>query len=85
MTMPMTKRSASSFFYKTMIKQTKGEVWVGLLGANFAMRAVEIEEKPDGSVTFVRLVEYKDGRSRKEKISTRKEHIVYISETLEAN
>ncbi len=42
-----------------------------------------IEEKPDGSVSFICLVEYKDGRHRKERISTRKEHIVYISETLE--
>ena len=82
----MTKRSASSFFYKNMIKQPKGDTWICLLGVGFSMHVEgKIEEKPDGSFTFVRLVEYKDGRSRKEKISTRKEHVVYISETLEAN
>jgi hypothetical protein len=73
-----------------MIKQntkqndsSKGETWICLLGANRAMHAEDIEEKPDGSVSFICLVEYKDGRHRKERITTRKEHIVYISETLE--
>lgn len=71
------------FYLLTMIKQTKGEMWIGLIGLGFAMHAEDFEEKPDGSVSFIRLVEYKDGRHRKERISTRKEHIVYISETLE--
>jgi len=67
-----------------MIKQTKGEIWIGLTGVSYAMRAENIEEKADGSVTFIRLVDYK-GSHRKERISTRKEHIVYISETLETD
>ena len=53
------------------------------MGANRAMQAEDIEEKPDGLVSFICLVKYKDGRYRKERITTRKEHIVYISETLE--
>jgi hypothetical protein len=67
-----------------MIKQTKGEIWIGLAGVAYAMHAENIEEKADGSVTFLRLVEGRDGK-RKERIDTRKEHIIYISETLEAN
>ena len=83
--MSMTPKVGIVIFYlhKNMIKNNKGETWICLLGANRAMRAEEIEEKPDGSVSFICLVEYKDGRHRKERISTRKEHIVYISETLE--
>ena len=65
-----------------MIKQVKGEIWIGLAGISYAMRAEEIEEKPDGTVTFVRLVEGRDGK-RKERITTRKEHVIYTSETLE--
>jgi len=72
------------FYLSTMIKQTKGEIWIGLTGVAYAMHAEQIEEKADGSVTFIRLVEYK-GNHRKERISTRKEHIVYISETLEVD
>jgi len=78
------KRSASSFLLKTMIKQTKGEIWIGLTGVAYAMHAEQIKEKADGSVTFLRLVEGRDGK-RKELITTRKEHIVYISETLETD
>jgi hypothetical protein len=67
-----------------MIKQTKGEIWIGLAGVAYAMHAENIEEKADGSVTFLRLVEGRDGK-RTELIKTRKEHIVFISETLETN
>ncbi len=67
-----------------MIKQTKGEIWIGLAGVAYAMHAENIEEKADGSVTFLRLVEGRDGK-RKERIDTRKEHIIYISETLETD
>jgi len=89
--MTMTiQRSAIVIFLSKMIKQTikkndnaKGEIWICLLGANRAMQAEDIEEKPDGSVSFICLVKYKDGRYRKERITTRKEHVVYISETLE--
>ena len=47
------------------------------------MRAEQIVEAKDGSVSFLRLVESKDGSSRKELIKTHKTQIVYISETLE--
>jgi len=40
-----------------------------------------IEEKADGSVTFLRLVEGREASARKDRHP--KEHIVYISETLE--
>ena len=80
--MSMTQKVGIVIFILTMIKQTKGEIWIGLAGVSYAMRAENIEEKADGSVTFVRLVEGRDGK-RKERIDTRKEHIVYISQTLE--
>jgi hypothetical protein len=84
MTMSMTQKVGIVIFLSPMIKQPKGETWICLVGVGFSMHVEgEIEEKPDGSVSFVRLVEYKDGRHRKERISTRKEHIVYTSETLE--
>jgi hypothetical protein len=66
-----------------MLKQSKGEIWIGLVGLPFPMRADDIKEAKDGSVTFLRLVESKDGSSRKELIKTHKSQIVYISETLE--
>jgi hypothetical protein len=66
-----------------MLKQSKGEIWIGLVGLPFPMRAEQIIEAKDGSVSFLRLVESKDGSSRKELIKTHKSQIVYISETLE--
>ncbi len=63
----------------------KGEIWVGLSGIPFPVRAENIAEEKDGKVTFIRFVESKDGSHRKEKISTRKEHILYVSETLETD
>lgn len=67
-----------------MIKQDKkGEIWIGLIGVGSPMNAEQIEEKPDGSVEFIRLVQWKDGYKRKELVKTRKEQIAYISETLE--
>ena len=71
MTMSMTLKVGIVIFISLMIKQAKGEIWIGLAGVGYAMRAEEIEEKPDGSVTFVRLMEGRDGK-RKERISTRK-------------
>jgi hypothetical protein len=70
-----------------MIKNNriKGEIWVGLEGIPFAVRAEDIREENDGKVTFIRLVESKDGSHRKERISTRKEHVLYVSETLETS
>ena len=52
---------------------------------SYAMCAEDIHEDPDGSVTFTRLVEEKGGGKRTERIKTRKEHIIFISETLETN
>ena len=69
---------------KTM-KSKKGEVWIGLIGMGYAMCAEDIHEDPDGSVTFTRHVEEKGGGKRTEMIKTRKEHIVFISETLESD
>jgi len=67
-----------------MIKKGKeGEIWIGLVGVSSAMHAQQIEEKPDGTVTFIRTVEWKDGYKRKELVKTRKENIAYMSETLE--
>jgi hypothetical protein len=70
-----------------MIKKqiTKGEIWIGLEGLPFAVRAENIVEEADGKVTFVRLVETKDGGHRKDRITTQKEHILYVSETLESD
>jgi len=82
--MSMTQKVGIVIFYENMIKQTKGEIWIGLTGVAYAMHAENIEEKADGSVTFLRLVEGREGK-RKELITTRKEHIVYISETLEVD
>jgi hypothetical protein len=67
------------------MKSKKGEIWIGLTGMSYAMCAEDIHEDPDGSVTFTRLVEEKGGGKRTERIKTRKEHIVFISETLETN
>jgi hypothetical protein len=69
---------------KSMIKKGKeGEIWIGLVGISSPMHAEQIEEKPDGSIEFIRLVEWKDGYKRKELVKTRKENIAYVSETLE--
>jgi hypothetical protein len=67
------------------MKSKQGEIWIGLIGMGFAMCAQDIQEDPDGSITFTRLVEEKGGGKRKELIKTRKEHVVYISETLETS
>lgn len=68
-----------------MFKQEKGEIWVGLHGVGFAMHAEQKpEERPDGSVSFIRIVDYK-GTKRKERVDTRKEHLIYLSETIEAD
>jgi len=64
-------------------KGKKGEIWIGLVGVNSPMNAEQIEEKPDGSVEFIRLVQWKGGYKRKEFVKTRKENIAYVSETLE--
>jgi hypothetical protein len=45
------------------------------------MRAENIQEK-DGEITFTRFVDSKDGK-RTERITAQKQHVVYISETLE--
>lgn len=58
-----------------------GEVWIGLTGLPFPMRAENIQEK-DGEITFTRFVDSKDGK-RTERITAQKQHVVYISETLE--
>ncbi len=58
-----------------------GEVWIGITGVPFPMRAEKIKEK-NGEITFLRLVDGKDGK-RTERVTTQKEHVVYISETLE--
>jgi hypothetical protein len=86
MTMSMTTKGRHRHFLsqKTM-KSKKGEIWIGLIGMGFAMCAQDIHEDPDGSVSFIRLVEEKGGGKRKELIKTRKENIVFISETLETN
>ena len=69
-----------------MLKQSKGEIWVGIVGLQFPM-CIEgkIKEERDGSVSFIRVVESKDGSGRKERIDTRKEHIIYVSETIEVH
>jgi hypothetical protein len=87
MTMSMTTKGRHRHFYintKTM-KSKKGEIWIGLTGMSYAMCAEDIHEDPDGSVTFTRLVEEKGGGKRTELIKTRKEHIIFISETLDTN
>ena len=60
-----------------------GEIWVGLAGGNFPMRAENIKEGKNGEITFIRLVDGKDGK-RTERVKTRKEHVIYVSETLKA-
>ena len=60
-----------------------GEVWIGLVGMTFPMRAENIKEK-NGEITFTRLVDGKDGK-RTEKVTTKKQHVIYMSETLEAD
>jgi hypothetical protein len=60
-----------------------GEVWIGLVGMTFPMRAENIKEK-NGELTFTRLVDGKDGK-RTEKVTTKKQHVIYMSETLEAD
>jgi hypothetical protein len=67
-----------------MLKQSKGEIWVGLLGLPYAMKAQDIQEDGD-TVTFTRLVEAKDGSKRVERITTRKEYMIFTSETLEVD
>jgi hypothetical protein len=67
------------------MKNKKGEIWVGLIGMGYAMCAEDIHEDPDGSVTFIRHVEEKGGGKRMERIKTRKEHIVFVAETLEVS
>ena len=85
MTMSMTPKVGIVIFYPKNMKSKKGEVWIGLIGMGYAMCAEEIHEDPDGSVTFTRHVEEKGGGKRTELIKTRKEHIVFISETLESD
>jgi hypothetical protein len=63
-------------------RSKKGEVWIGLLGMTFPMRAENIKEK-NGDIIFTRLVDGKDGK-RTEKVTTKKQHVIYMSETLEA-
>ena len=63
-------------------RSKRGEIWIGLTGLPFPMRAENIKEK-NGDITFLRLVDGKDGK-RTERVKTRKEHVIYISETLEA-
>jgi len=48
----------------------------------FPMRAENIKEK-NGELTFTRLVDGKDGK-RTERVTTKKQHVIYMSETLEA-
>jgi hypothetical protein len=83
MTMTRPPKVGIGIFYFIMIKNNriKGEIWVGLEGIPFAVRAEDIREENDGKVTFIRLV----GSHRKERISTRKEHVLYVSETLETS
>jgi hypothetical protein len=58
-----------------------GEIWIGIAGVGFPMRAENIKEK-NGEITFTRLVDGKDGK-RTEKVTTKKQHVIYMSETLE--
>jgi hypothetical protein len=54
-----------------MIKKGKeGEIWIGLVGVSSPMNAEQIEEKPDGSVEFIRLVQWKDGYELHRRILT---------------
>jgi len=85
MTMSMTPKVGIVIFYPKNMKSKKGEVWIGLIGMGYAMCAEDIHEDPDGSVTFTRHVEEKGGGKRTELIKTRKEHIVFIAETLESD
>ena len=64
-----------------MAQNKKGEIWIGLRGFPYAMRAQDIHEK-GGKVVFIRLVEAKDGSKRTERITTSKEHVIYTAETL---
>lgn len=59
-----------------------GEVWIGLSGVPFPMRAENIREK-NGEITFTRLVDGKDGK-RTERIVAQKQHVVYVAETVKA-
>lgn len=85
MTMSMTPKVGIVIFYPKNMKSKKGEVWIGLIGMGYAMCAEDIHEDPDGSVTFTRHVEEKGGGKRTELIKTRKEHIVFVAETLESD
>jgi hypothetical protein len=80
----MTPKVANRHFYLSMNSNKKGEVWIGLLGQPYAMRAEEIKYGKDGKITFLRLVDSKDGSKRTERITTEKKHVIYISETIEA-
>ncbi|HVM77186.1 MAG TPA: hypothetical protein VMU07_03485 [Candidatus Paceibacterota bacterium] len=59
-----------------------GEIWILLSGMNFPMHAEDLEEKGD-EVSFIRHVDGKDGK-RTERITTQKQHIVYLAETIAA-
>ena len=73
---PMKYRARNS-------RSKPGEIWIGLTGLPFPMHAENIEEK-GGEITFTRLVDSRDGK-RTEKITAQKQHVVYISETLEVD
>jgi len=64
-------------------RSKRGEIWIGLAGATFPMRAENIKEAKNGDITFLRLVDGKDGK-RTEQVKTRKEHVIYVSETITA-
>ena len=61
----------------------QGEVWIGLIGLSYPMRAENIK-KQGKDLVFTRLVEVKDGSRRKEMITTKQENVLYVSETIEA-
>jgi hypothetical protein len=60
-----------------------GEIWILLTGVSYPMRAEQIEEKGD-EISFLRFVDGKDGK-RTEKITTQKQHLVYLAETIAAD
>ena len=65
------------------LRSKAGEVWINIVGVPFPMRAENIEEK-DGEIIFIRPVDGKDGK-RTERITTQKQNIIYMSETLSAD